>query len=159
MDFETHHLWTPERPHILVVACSDGRLQQATDEFLQDGLHIDTYDRLYLPGGPGALATGGMEFTRVERARHELRFLVEAHQIERLIFVFHGPTLAGGPEDALCADYVRNQGHRRAASIRALQMRDAIEVLKEFATPKVATAAFYCEVASDYVTRFLPIVP
>ena len=46
--------WSEERPRVLVVACSDGRLQEAVDDFLQNHLGILDYDRLYAPGGPGA---------------------------------------------------------------------------------------------------------
>src|SRR5688500_18091508 len=42
--------WEPERPHILVAACSDGRLQGATDAFGSRALGIQDADRLYTPG-------------------------------------------------------------------------------------------------------------
>jgi hypothetical protein len=32
--FISTNLWNIERPHVLVVACSDGRYQEALDEFL-----------------------------------------------------------------------------------------------------------------------------
>ena len=41
--------WEPDRPRILVAACSDGRLQEATDAFLARALGVRQYDRLYLP--------------------------------------------------------------------------------------------------------------
>ena len=44
--------WDVERPRILVACCSDGRLQEAIDEFLQNHLHVRDYDRFYAPGGP-----------------------------------------------------------------------------------------------------------
>src|SRR5215210_1016436 len=33
-NMKANRIWTPERPHTLVVACSDGRLQEQTDDFL-----------------------------------------------------------------------------------------------------------------------------
>ena len=39
--------WDPERPRVLVAACSDGRLQEATDAFLSRALGVRQYDRLY----------------------------------------------------------------------------------------------------------------
>lgn len=42
--------WNAERPRVLVVACSDGRLQQNADDFLCNHLGISDYDRLYMPG-------------------------------------------------------------------------------------------------------------
>src|SRR6187551_1717699 len=44
------HRWTEERPHTLVVACSDGRLQEATDTFLGRELGLTQFDRFYMPG-------------------------------------------------------------------------------------------------------------
>ena len=41
--------WDPERPRVLVAACSDGRLQEATDAFLSSALGVRQYDRLYVP--------------------------------------------------------------------------------------------------------------
>lgn len=40
--------WTPARPNALVVACSDGRLQEATDAFLAREFKITRYDRFYI---------------------------------------------------------------------------------------------------------------
>ena len=44
--------WTPERPRVLVACCSDGRLQEAIDEFLQTYLSVVDYDRFYALGEP-----------------------------------------------------------------------------------------------------------
>jgi hypothetical protein len=41
--------WSPDRPNTLVIACSDGRLQEATDEFLAHPLQVTSYDRFYGP--------------------------------------------------------------------------------------------------------------
>ena len=38
------HQWQAVRPRVLVVACSDGRLQTATDDFLTDELGLTEYD-------------------------------------------------------------------------------------------------------------------
>ena len=35
--------WLPDRPNTLVIACSDGRLQEATDEFLAHHLQVALY--------------------------------------------------------------------------------------------------------------------
>ena len=56
--------WTPARPNALVVACSDGRLQEATDAFLASEFKITRYDRFYVPGGGGALASSGTDPAR-----------------------------------------------------------------------------------------------
>jgi len=36
--------WSPARPRVLVVACSDGRLQEATDAFLASALGNDPHE-------------------------------------------------------------------------------------------------------------------
>lgn len=62
-----HRQWARVRSGTLVVACSDGRLQEATDAFLADEIGLTEYDRLYLPGGGGALAASGRDFIRAHR--------------------------------------------------------------------------------------------
>lgn len=83
--------WNVERPRVLVACCSDERLQEAIDEFLQNHLHIRDYDRFYAPGGPGALTPGGYEFLRATQYRDDLAFLIRVHKVEELRLIFHGP--------------------------------------------------------------------
>ena len=98
--------WSPERPNVLVVACSDGRLQEATDAFLANELGVVRYDRFYVPGGGGALAASGYDLARAQQMRRECRYLIELHRVQRVILLMHGPA-ANGPLDAACADYRR----------------------------------------------------
>jgi hypothetical protein len=142
--------WEPGRPHILVVACSDGRLQEATDAFLAAALGVRHYDRLYVPGGAGGLSSSGREFMRAREVRRECRFLVEAHQVERLILLFHGPAV-DGPPLSVCADYLRKQPLARAEQIRAQQEADMGELLEhrdEFAG-EARVAVYRFEVAAS----------
>ena len=120
--------WEPVRPHILVAACSDGRLQEATDAFLAGALGVRQYDRLYLPGGGGALAASGTDVLRAERARLECRFLVEAHGVEHLVLLFHGPG-PDGPTEAVCADYRRKHPSQRPDQVRAQQEADVRDLV------------------------------
>ena len=40
-EYESERVWRDARPHILVVCCSDGRLQEAVDDFLRgDGARV-----------------------------------------------------------------------------------------------------------------------
>lgn len=137
--------WEPERPHILVAACSDGRLQEATDAFLSRALGIQHYDRLYTPGGGGALSASGRDFLRASEMRRECRFLVEAHDVEHLILLFHGPA-ADGPAEAVCADYRRKHSWARPDQVRAQQeadVRDLLQRRQEFAgTARVSAYRF-----------------
>jgi len=120
--------WDPQRPHILVVACSDGRLQEATDVFLARALGVRQYDRLYVPGGGGALSASGREFIRAGQLRTECRFLVEAHRVDHLVLLFHGPA-TNGPAEATCADYRRKQSWANSDQIRSQQEADVRDLL------------------------------
>lgn len=127
--------WDAARPRVLVVACSDGRLQEATDAFLERALGIHHYDRFYAPGGAGALASSGADFLRAQALRRECQFLVQAHGVEHLVLLLHGPA-TDGPAEALCADYRRKQPWARPAQIRAQQEADVRDLLarrEEFA--------------------------
>jgi carbonic anhydrase-like protein len=73
----------------LVVCCSDHRFQTGIQEFLSEGLRIENYDLLAIPGGPQCLTLveylpkfswAGWRWTR---------FLLEAHELKRLILVAH----------------------------------------------------------------------
>lgn len=127
--------WEPERPHILVVACSDGRLQEATDAFLSRALGVRQYDRLYVPGGGGALSASGREFIRAGQLRAECRFLVEAHHVDHLVLLFHGPAV-DGPAESACADYRRKLSWAQVDQLRTQQdadVRDLMMRRNEFA--------------------------
>jgi hypothetical protein len=142
--------WEPERPRILVVACSDGRLQEATDVFLARALGVRQYDRLYVPGGGGALSASGREFIRAGQLRAECRFLVEAHSVDHLVLLFHGPA-ADGPSESTCADYRRKQSWANPDHIRAQQEADVRDLLGrriEFAGD-AELSVFRFEVARD----------
>src|SRR5438093_10113980 len=95
-DFLSTSLWTSDRPRVLVVACSDGRYQEPLDEFLAQ-LGILDYDRLYVPGGPGALASSSLSFFRGEQFRQDTAFLLDRHQVGRIVLIFHGPVPNDGP--------------------------------------------------------------
>lgn len=126
--YSTETQWNSDRPHVLVVACSDGRLQEPLDAFLTGALGVSHYDRLYLPGGPGALSGAGMEYMRASRVADELKFLIEAHKIDDVILMYHGPG-EDGPEEALCADYRRIYPRHDPQRIREQQVSDTKEIL------------------------------
>ena len=119
--------WTSDRPSTLVIACSDGRLQEATDEFLAHHLRVTRYDRFYVPGGGGALAASGRDFLRSEQLRRECRYLVELHAVRQIVLLFHGPTM-DGPLAAACADYRRKLPWASVAALRDRQEQDAAEL-------------------------------
>src|SRR5258708_318416 len=105
-DIYCREKWCEARPETMVVACSDGRLQGSLDYFLDAELSIRDYDRLFVPGGSGALVPGGCEYVRSEQHRKDLLFLIEKHRTSQLILIAHGAA-EDGPAEASCAHYTR----------------------------------------------------
>ena len=156
-DFVARDRWNPGRPGVLVIACSDGRLQEQVDEFLSM-LGITHYDRLYVPGGPGALCASGVSYARADQMRRECAFLVGAHAIEDVYLIFHGPA-EDGPADATCADYRHKLPMLSPRQIRMQQQRDADEILRHGfgwnVSPRVHP--FRCEITADRTVQFVSL--
>lgn len=150
--------WTPERPHTLVVACSDGRLQEQTDAFLHQTLRLAGFDRFYIPGGGGALASSGRDFLRSRDLRRECAYLIQLHEIARVILLFHGPSESGPPE-AICADYRRKLQFAAPSYIAERQRLDAAELIEIRATwaGNANVAAYRCEVDPSGDVRFVEL--
>ncbi len=157
--FVSSQQWLGERPRILVVACSDGRYQVCLDEFLHHHLGIDHYDRLYAPGGPGALASSTLSFFRGEQFRQEAMFLIEAHLLDEIILIFHGPALPDGPKEATCADYQRKMPYARSEEINRQQEADLKEALKTVfkCENDVRLRVYRAEVRTDGRVQFVPL--
>jgi len=87
--FESKTPYEPQRIHAAAIYCSDGRVGEHFDDFLQNGLNLPRYDRLALPGGPAALADHPE--TKMEHAAvvDELRFLVDVHGLKRIVLIQH----------------------------------------------------------------------
>lgn len=139
--------WTPDRPHTLVVACSDGRLQEQTDEFLNTRLGLKGFDRFYVPGGGGALTSSGRDFVRAQDLRRECAYLIQLHEIARVILLFHGPS-ENGPAEAVCADYRRKLPYATPPYVAERQKMDAMELIDIRATwaHHADVSAYRCEV-------------
>lgn len=81
--------YTGAAPSSAVVYCSDGRLGEHIDEFMTEGLGLGHFDRIAVPGGAGCLA-GNFATWREEKAlTGQMRFLIEAHQLRRVVLVAH----------------------------------------------------------------------
>ena len=157
--FVSSYIWEIERPRILIVACSDGRYQLSLDEFLNHHLGITHYDRLYAPGGPGALATSALSYFRGEQFRQESAFLVDAHGLEEIIFIFHGPMPKEGPPDATCADYRRKMHGANTQEIYKQQEADLQEAVRAVlkANKEMRISAYRAEVRADRHVQFVPL--
>ena len=144
----------------MVVACSDGRLQEATDAFLAREFKITRYDRFYVPGGGGALASSGADPVRAQQMCTECRYLVELHAVKRVILLFHGPSATGRIE-AACADYRRKLPWANLAELRARQEADAADLLgrrREWAG-EAGVLLYRCEVDSAGTLTFVNLDP
>jgi hypothetical protein len=152
-------LWSVDRPDVLVVACSDGRLQASLDHFLSSELGVKHYDRMYMPGGSGALIAGGCEFLRAEHYRRDLFFLLNAHGTDELILLAHGAA-EDGPPESTCALYRRLMPIASLKEIREQQIEDVREFLKSAQTQlsKLRVRAYRVEVQSDLAVRYVEIV-
>lgn len=153
-EFQTRRSWKAGFPETLVVACSDGRFQEEVDEFLRSHLGIGHHDRLYVPGGGGALVTSGVEYVRADRFRSECRFLITAHGIGRVILMFHGPA-EDGPAEALCGDYRRRLPTSSPAAIRRQQERDAEQIRRDGLYDGLRLEIYRCEVTKAGLVRFV----
>ena len=144
---DLHHRWTEERPHTLVVACSDGRLQEATDAFLSRELGLTQFDRFYVPGGGGALAASGRDFIRAQQLRRECAYLIELHSVARVLLLFHGPA-ADGPAAAVCADYRRKMPWASPDLMLVRQRQDSSELVERRSewAGQATVSAYRCEV-------------
>ncbi len=157
--FVSTNVWQTARPHIMIVACSDGRYQQSLDEFLHDHLGITHYDRLFAPGGPGTLASSALSYFRGEQFRQEAAFLVEVHGLEEIIFIFHGPVDKEGPPEATCADYSRKRqgaGTQEIYSQQELDLQEAVNAVVKI-SKDIRISAFRAEVRADMRVQFVSL--
>jgi hypothetical protein len=102
--------WAEKRIRALAIYCSDGRWGQILDEFCYDGLGLPRYDRFAVPGGPAWLTVRHISLlVPNSAAKDQLKFLVEAHELERIVLVNHQgcayyhEILKSSPEDLLAA--------------------------------------------------------
>jgi len=156
----TSRRWTSDRPHTLVVACSDGRLQEQTDDFLHRHLGLAQFDRFYVPGGGGALTSSGRDFVRSQELRKECAYLIRLHEVQRVILVFHGPA-EGGPAEALCADYRRKLPYATPSYVAERQRMDALELIEIRSTwaGNAEVSAIRCEVDRSGEVSFVELHP
>jgi len=155
---DAHRKWSADRPHTLVIACSDGRLQEQTDAFLTHQLGLAGFDRFYVPGGGGALASSGRDFIRADQLRKECAYLIQLHEITRVILLFHGPSV-NGPAHAVCADYKRKLPWSTPEMLREQQARDAIDLIQRADqwAGQAMVEAHLCEIDGSHRVSFAPL--
>jgi hypothetical protein len=75
--------------HAAALYCSDGRIGEQFDDFLQNGLSLPRYDRLCLPGGPACLAGHPQANLEEQGVVDEFHFLVQVHKLKRVVLIAH----------------------------------------------------------------------
>jgi hypothetical protein len=136
--FETHRIGAA------AVYCSDGRYGEAMDEFLHEGLGLPRYDRVALPGGAACLGSHIAVWREAEVVSGELRFLIQSHELTRVILIAHEDCGFYRKRLGIPADEVervqRADLHKAAARLRALAA--GLEVECHFARRREEQVAF-----------------
>jgi len=87
--FESRLPYEATRIRAASIYCSDGRIGEQFDDFLQNGLGLPRYDRVALPGGPACLAGHPQAHLEEQGVVDELQFLVKVHQLRRVVLIAH----------------------------------------------------------------------
>jgi hypothetical protein len=90
MSYNSPIVYEAARIHAAAVYCSDGRVGEHFDDFLHNGLKLPRYDRVALPGGPACLAGHTEAHLEEQGVVDELKFLVDAHELQRIVLIAHG---------------------------------------------------------------------
>lgn len=89
MIYESRIPYERTRIRAAAIYCSDGRVGEHFDDFLQTGLKLPRYDRVALPGGPACLADHPQAHVQAQGVIDELKFLVEVHGLRRVVLLAH----------------------------------------------------------------------
>ena len=87
--YESRLPYDRNRIRAAAIYCSDGRIGEHFDDFLQNGLGLPRYDRVALPGGPACLAGHPQAHLEEEGVVDELKFLVEVHGLKKVVLIAH----------------------------------------------------------------------
>ncbi|MBI5865396.1 MAG: hypothetical protein HZB38_12990, partial [Planctomycetes bacterium] len=87
--FESSLSYERARIKAAAIYCSDGRVGEHFDDFLHNSLGLPRYDRVALPGGAACLAGHPQAHLEEQGVVDELKFLVEVHQLQRVVLIAH----------------------------------------------------------------------
>ncbi len=140
--FESAAHFDLEHAGVIVLCCSDGRFREALDEFLHEHLGLSRYDRLVIPGGPGAMAGGAGTWRQEESVLEDLRFAIQAHHTDTVILISHVD----------CGFYSARLGVRGPEQVKR-QREDLKKVLSRVAVlgAGLKVEAYHAIVAGDKV--------
>ena len=144
--YRSEAVWLDRRPGALVVACSDGRFDEALDEFCSKRLGLAGYDRLFVQGGIQILRLGSLLPKFEWAGRRLLRFLVDQHDLKRLVCVSHHGCawyreLKWGPEAHLDSE-IRQKRDLAAVAGDLRELWSGLKVEAYFARPEGGRAVF-----------------
>ena len=130
------------RIHAAAMYCSDGRIGEHMDDFLQQGLNLPRYDRLACPGGPVALAGRLMALWETRGVEDQLRFLIGVHDVKSMVLVAH----------AGCAYYGQRLGlaPARAAEEQRADLKAAGAQVQRI-DPAIEVAGFFAHVEGSLI--------
>lgn len=89
MEYASKTKFDSTRIRAAAVYCSDGRFGEQVDDLLHNALGLPRYDRLAVPGGAACLAGHFATFREDEGVAEQLRFLVTAHEVQRVVLIAH----------------------------------------------------------------------
>lgn len=141
--FVSRVTWSPERPRVLVVCCSDGRFHAPIVDFVEHEVS-DRADLLALPGGPAVVDPWNSSFDE-SRVFHASLALFEAHHDlhEAWLIAHEG-----------CSYYRLRHPTATPAELEARQVADlrrASQMLRERAS-KLDVRLVFVRVSGDRVT-------
>jgi hypothetical protein len=87
--YESSLPYEKSRIHAAAIYCSDGRIGEHFDDFVQNGLSLPRHDRIALPGGPVCLSSHPQAHLEQEGVVNELNFLAKVHGLERIVLIQH----------------------------------------------------------------------
>lgn len=111
MQYQSKVPYVPERIHAAAIYCSDGRVGEHFDDFCFHGLELPRYDRLAIPGGAACLAGHTEAYLEEKGVVDELKFLVDAHELERVVLIAHQGCAFYGTRLNLPKAYLEAQQH------------------------------------------------
>src|SRR5262245_692019 len=149
LSYESRVPYERSRIHAAAIYCSDGRIGEHFDDFLQNGLGLPRYDRVALPGGPACLA--GYDEARVEQMGivDELKFLIEAHGLTRIVLIQH----------EACAFYTQRLrvGQKQLEHLQRADLVRAAYFIRHVTSLERVDAYFARRAAGDEAIGFEPV--
>ena len=131
--YRTKNPLTNVEPEALVVYCSAARYQQHFEEFLVEGLKLENYSLIAIPGGVQVLTMAEYLPKFAWAGWRWTKFLVDADSPPRLILIAH--------ESCRWYKHLLGHGKPTAESITADLRKARQSLLERF--PKVRTELYY----------------